>query len=132
MAKGNIKVYSSEFNERHIMWPGSETLTVVAPKHIKHSSKYPDRLIATVSVTKSPIEVSTQDDKQVSISLEKGKPMKRGVRLCWDPKSSVLRNPSTKEIIGIPQWTIWKNMCKRNYPFDVCADLQWNPIVEKY
>lgn len=130
-----IILSTNMFRINDILWPGIETLTI-NPIHSSSSCsdiKYKIS-VSTDSIIDSPIEISTQDSKQISITPDSSDQvtMVNDVSLIWDPICSVLRVPETRKIIGIPKQTVWKTLCNMKSSKIIMADIKWNTLLKKY
>lgn len=128
-----IKLYSTKFRERDILWPGTQTLEIIQ-KDLTSDVK--SHFTIHQTSLSAPIEVAKIDSKTIQLDIEEHEPsvpIRRNVDLIWDSSSSVFRDSTQQTIIGVPKWNIWNKLRKITKPkckFNV--NLIWNSFLKKY
>ena len=115
--------------KNNIFYCGEEELVLKnISKKISSSKKSSNEII---SMDDSPIIIDITDSKMINFKYKvEDKPIIQSI-LDWDYKLSVLRNEQ-KNIVGIPNYEVWKELLPHKCNKKVEAELKWNNVVEKY
>ena len=126
-AKSEFTIYV-DIESRNIMCPLMNKVTI-----IKTNKNIQKKLLFDSDEKDIPMEEAKLDSNILSLNLEKKQEL-RNVKVKWDDINSVLRMEDTKEIVGVPDWQLWKKLIQKKQFGDqkLKADLHWNPLVEKY
>lgn len=129
-------LFTTDTNERDFFWAGIQKLHIKTQKSVVLT----DDMIAksrrfntkAMSMIRSPIEVSVQDTKNITICKDTKEHSPFETKVVWDSQKSVIRDCKTKHIYTVPNWIIWKDLVALTKDTEMNAQMKWNTHLQKY